>query len=56
MAFFQIIIQLLIRLWASFSSYNIKMLHGIWYKIGGLNQKISYSNLPQVIARVFQVI
>ena len=24
--------------------------------IGGLNQKISYSNLPQVISRVFQVI
>ena len=25
-------------------------------QIGGLNQKISYSNLPQVISRVFQVI
>ena len=56
MACFQIIIQLLIRLLASFSSYDIKMLHGIWYKIGGLNQKISYSNLPQVISRVIQVI
>ena len=40
----------------SFSSCDIKMLHGIWYKIGGLNQQISYSNLPQVISRVFQVI
>ena len=40
----------------SFSSCDIKMLHGIWYKIGGLNQEISYSNLPQVISRVFQVI
>ena len=29
MACFQIIIQLLIRLLASFSSYDIKMLHGI---------------------------
>ena len=28
----------------------------IWYKIGGLNQEISYSNLPEVISRVFQVI
>ena len=25
-------------------------------QIGGMNQKISYSNLPQVISRVFQVI
>ena len=56
MAWFWTIIQLLIRLSASFSSCDIKMLHGIWYKIGGLNQEISYSNLPQVISRVFQVI
>ena len=41
---------------ASFSSCDIKMLHGIWYKTGGLNKQISYSNLPQVISRVFQVI
>ena len=33
MACFQIIIQLLIRFLASFSSYDIKMLHGIWYKL-----------------------
>ena len=32
------------------------MLHGIWYEIWRLNQKILYSNLPQVISRVFQVI
>ena len=35
---------------------SIKMLHGIWYKIGGLNQEISYSNLPQVFSIVFEVI
>ena len=33
MAWFLTIIQLVIRLWASFSSYVIKMLHGIWYKL-----------------------
>ena len=33
MAWFWTIIQLLIRLSASFSSYDIKMLHGIWYKL-----------------------
>ena len=33
MAWFWTIIQLLIRLSASFSSYVIKMLHGIWYKL-----------------------
>ena len=33
MAWFWTIIQLLIRLSASFSSYFIKMLHGIWYKL-----------------------
>ena len=38
-----------------FFSGGTIMLHGIWYKVGGLNQTISYSNLPQVISRVFQV-
>ena len=33
MAWFWTIIQLLIRLSASFSSYFIKVLHGIWYKL-----------------------
>ena len=33
MAWFWTIIQLLIRLSASFSSSDIKMLHGIWYKL-----------------------
>ena len=33
MAWFWPIIELLIRLSASFSSYDIKMLHGIWYKL-----------------------
>ena len=33
MAWFWPIIQLFIRLSASFSSYDIKMLHGIWYKL-----------------------
>ena len=33
MAWFWTIIQLLIRLSAYFSSYVIKMLHGIWYKL-----------------------
>ena len=33
MAWFWTIIQLLIRLSASFSSCDIKMLHGIWYKL-----------------------
>ena len=56
MAWFWTIIQLLIHFTVSFSSCDIKMLHGIWYKIGGLNQQISYSNLPQVISIVFQVI
>ena len=54
MAWFWTIIQLLIRFTVSFLSCDIKMLHGIWYKIGGLNQQISYSNLPEVISRVFQ--
>ena len=54
MAWFRKIIQLLIRFSASFFSYDIKMLHGIWYEIGGLNQEISHSNLPQVIWRVFK--
>ena len=34
MAWFWTIIQLLIRLSASFWSYDMKMLHGIWYKFG----------------------
>ena len=33
MAWFCTIIRLLIRLSASFSSYNIKMFRGIWYKL-----------------------
>ena len=33
MAWFWTIIQLLIRLLASFSSCDIKILHGIWYKL-----------------------
>ena len=33
MAWFWTIIQLLIRLSASFWSYDLKMLHGIWYKL-----------------------
>ena len=33
MAWFWTIIRLLIRLSASFSSCDIKMLHGIWYKL-----------------------
>ena len=33
MACFLVIIQLLIRLSASFSSYDIRILHGIWYKL-----------------------
>ena len=56
MAWFWTIIQLLIHFTVSLSSCDIKMLHGIWYKVGGLNQQISYSNLPQVISKVFQVI
>ena len=53
MAWCWTIIQLIIHFTVSFSSCDIKMLHGIWYKIGGLNQRITYSNLPQVISRVF---
>ena len=34
MAWLWTIIQLLIRLSASFWSYDMKMLHGIWYKLG----------------------
>ena len=34
MAWFWTIIQLLIRLSASFWSYDMKMLHRIWYKLG----------------------
>ena len=33
MAWFWAIFQLLIRLSASFSIYDIKMLHGIWYRL-----------------------
>ena len=56
MACFQIIIQLLIRLLASFCIYGGTILLGIWVEIEGLNQEISYWNLTQVISRVFQVI
>ena len=49
-------IQLIIHSSAYFWSYGIKMLHGIWYKIKGLNHEMSYWNLAQVISRVFQVI
>ena len=49
-------IQLLIHSSAYFWSYGIKMLHGIWYEIKGLNHEMSYWNLAQVISRVFQVI
>ena len=39
---------------ASFWSYGIKMLHGIWYEIEGSNQKISYWNLAQVFQEYFK--
>ena len=58
-----------VALWHNFeqlSSYLFVYLHFLdlrydnvtWnlIQIGGVNQKISYSNLPQVISRVFQVI
>ena len=45
MACFQIIIQLLIRLLASFCINGGKILFGISVEIEGLNQEISYSNL-----------
>ena len=54
MAWFWTIIQLIIHFTVSFSSCDINMLHGIWYKIGGLNQQISYSNLQQVVSRAFK--
>ena len=52
MAWFWTIIQLLNRLSASFSSCDIKMLHWIWYKIGGLNQGISYWKSYRITFRV----
>ena len=39
-----------------FFELRYEMVHWIWYKIRGLNQQISYSNLPQVISSVFQVL
>ena len=57
MAYFLIIIKLLIHSSASFGIWcGIKILHGTWSKSEGLNQEISYSNLPQVISRAFEVI
>ena len=56
MTFFQIIIQLIIRLLASFCIYGGKISLGVWIEIEGLNQQISYWNLAKVISRVFQAI
>ena len=56
MACFQIIIQLLIRLLASFCIYGGKISLGIWVEIEGLNQQMSYWNLEKVISRVYQAI
>ena len=50
MAWFWPIILLLIRLSASFSSYDIKMLHGIWYKLENWIKRY----LIQTYHRLFQ--
>ena len=58
MAWFWTIIQLLIRLSASFSSYDIKMLHGILYKLEDwikryLNQ--TYHRLSQEYFKPYRI-
>ena len=57
MAWCWTIIQLLIHFTVSFSSCDIKMLHGIWYKIGGLNQQISqtYNTLSQEYFKSYRI-
>ena len=54
MAWFWTIIQLLICLSASFRSCGMKMLHGIWYEIGGLNQEISYQTYHKLSQQYFK--
>ena len=56
MAWFWTIIQLLIRLLASFWIYGGKISLGFWFEIEGLNQRISYWKLRKIISRVYQVI
>ena len=50
MAWFWTIIQLLIRLSASFSSYDMRILHGIWYKLENWIKR----NLIQIYHRLSQ--
>ena len=50
MAWFWTIIQLFIRLSASFWSYDMKILHGIWYKLGDWMKRyliLTYHRLSQ---------
>ena len=58
MAWFWTIIWLLIRLSASFSSYVIKMLHGIWYKLEDWIKRYlihSYHRLSQEYFKSYRI-
>ena len=58
MAWFWKIIQLLIHLSASFSSYVIKMLHGIWYKMEDWIKRYfiqTYNRLSQEFFKSYRI-
>ena len=58
MAWFWTIIQLLIRLSASFWSFGMKMLHGIWYKLEDLIKRYliqSYHMLSQKYFKSYRI-
>ena len=59
MAWFWTIIQLLIRLLASFWSYDMKMLHGIWYKLEDWIKRYliwSYHRLSQEYFKSYRIV
>ena len=58
MAWFWPIILILIRLSASFSSYDIKMLHGIWYKLENWIKRYliqTYHRLSQAYFKSYRI-
>ena len=58
MAWFWTIVQLLIHFTVSFSSYVIKMLHGIWYKLEDWNKRYliqTYQRLSQEYFKSYRI-
>ena len=58
MAWCWTIIQIIIHFTVSFSSCDINLLQGIWYKIGGLNQQIliqTYHRLSQEYFKSYRI-